>query len=149
MVGSGEEAIVVACVVRKRNRPIGKRHVETGDTTAEREAALNRIRRFAKLLDSAFRVPGTNFEMGLEGLVGLIPGVGDFASAVVSLYVPFEAIRMGAPWAKVAQMLLNILIDALVGSVPVVGDLFDVAFKANNRNVRLLEEYLGRSPEDV
>jgi hypothetical protein len=119
------------------------------DTTAEREAALNRIRRFAKLLDSAFRVPGTNFEMGLEGLVGLIPGVGDFASAVVSLYVPFEAIRMGAPWAKVAQMLLNILIDALVGSVPVVGDLFDVAFKANNRNVRLLEEYLGRSPEDV
>ncbi|PSQ98475.1 MAG: DUF4112 domain-containing protein [Bacteroidetes bacterium QS_9_68_14] len=121
---------------------------ENFDTTAEREAALNRLRRFAELLDSAFTVPGTNFEMGLEGIVGLLPGVGDFASAIVSLYVPFEAIRMGAPYAKVAQMLLNILIDALLGSVPLIGDLFDVAFKANNRNVRLLEEHLGRSPEE-
>ena len=121
---------------------------ENFDTTAEREAALNRLRRFAELLDSAFTVPGTNFEMGLEGIVGLLPGVGDFASAIVSLYVPFEAIRMGAPYAKVAQMLLNILIDALLGSVPLIGDLFDVAFKANNRNVRLLEKHLGRSPEE-
>ena len=121
---------------------------ENFDTAAEQEAALDRLRRFAKLLDSAFRVPGTNMEMGLEGLVGLIPGVGDFASAVVSLYVPFEAIRMGAPWAKVAQMLLNILVDAVLGSIPLVGDLFDIAFKANNRNVRLLEEYLGRSSEE-
>lgn len=121
---------------------------ENFETTAEREAALNRLRRFAELLDSAFKVPGTNFEMGLEGLVGLIPGVGDFASAVVSLYVPFEAIRMGAPWAKIAQMMLNILIDALLGTVPVIGDFFDVVFKANNRNVRILEEHLGRSPEE-
>ena len=118
------------------------------DTTAEQEAALERLRRFAKLLDSAFRVPGTNFEMGLEGLIGLVPGIGDFASAVVSLYVPFEAIRMGAPWERVAKMLLNILIDAVLGSIPIVGDLFDIAFKANNRNVRLLEEYLGRSPQE-
>jgi hypothetical protein len=121
---------------------------ENFETTAEREAALNRLRRFAELQDSAFKVPGTNFEMGIEGIIGLIPGVGDFASALVSLYVPFEAIRMGAPYAKVAQMLLNILIDALLGSVPLVGDLFDVAFKANNRNVRILEKHLGRPPED-
>lgn len=118
------------------------------DTTAEREAALNRLRRFADLMDSAFRVPGTNFEMGLEGLVGLVPVVGDYASAVVSFYVPYEAIRMGAPWAKIGQMILNILIDATLGSIPVVGDLFDVAFKANNRNVRLLEEYLGHASEE-
>lgn len=118
------------------------------ETTAEQEEALNRLRRFAKLMDSAFRVPGTNFEMGLEGLVGLVPGIGDFASAVVALYVPFEAIRMGAPWAKVAQMLLNILLDAVLGSVPVIGDLFDLAFKANNRNVRLLEQYLKRTPQE-
>ena len=121
---------------------------ENFETTAEREAALNRLRRFAELQDSAFKVPGTNFEMGIEGIIGLIPGVGDFASAIISLYVPFEAIRMGAPYAKVAQMLLNILIDALLGSVPLVGDLFDVAFKANNRNVRILEKHLGRPPED-
>lgn len=121
---------------------------ENFETTAEREAALKRLRRFAELLDSAFKVPGTNIEMGLEGLVGLIPGVGDFASAVVSLYVPFEAIRMGAPWARIAQMMLNILIDALLGTVPVIGDFFDVVFKANNRNVRILEEHLGRSPEE-
>lgn len=121
---------------------------ENLETTAEREAALDRLRRFANLMDSAFRVPGTNFEMGLEGLVGLIPGIGDFASAVVAFYVPFEAVRMGAPWAKVAQMLFNILVDAVLGTIPVVGDLFDIAFKANNRNVRLLEEYLDRGAEE-
>jgi hypothetical protein len=118
------------------------------DTTAEREEALERLRRFAHLMDSAFKVPGTNFEIGLEGLVGLVPGIGDFASAIVSLYVPFEAVRMGTPWAKVARMFINIIVDAVLGSIPIVGDLFDVAFKANKRNVRLLEEYLGHAPKE-
>lgn len=118
------------------------------ESAAAREAALERLRRFAKLMDSQFRLPGIGYSIGIEGLIGLIPVVGDFASAMLSFYVPFEAIRMGAPWARVARMLLNILIDALVGSIPVVGDLFDFAWKANVRNVRILEKYLDRSPKE-
>lgn len=111
-------------------------------TIEEREAALSRLERFADLMDSTFRVPGTNVNVGLEAVVGLVPGIGDAAGAVVACYVPFEGIRLGAPWPLVLKMFGNILIDAVGGSIPVIGDLFDVLWKANQRNVRLLKEYL-------
>jgi len=112
-------------------------------TVEERDAALARLERFANLMDSAIDVPGTDFRLGLEPIVGLVPGVGDFASAVVSCYVPLEAIRLGASPELVFKMLFVILIDAALGSIPVFGDAFDALFKANKINVEMLEEYLG------
>lgn len=114
-------------------------------TEAERDAALQRLRRFATLMDSSVRVPGTSVTMGLESLIGLVPVAGDFAGGLLSCYVLFEGWRLGAPVSVLARMIGNILLEVVVGSIPVIGDAFDVAFKANVRNVRMLEQYLGNA----
>ena len=105
------------------------------------DARLDRMRAAARLLDSQFRIPGTNIRFGLDAVAGLVPGVGDFAGAVASAYFIYEAARLGAPGTVLARMVTNVGIEALVGAVPILGDLFDVAFKANNRNMRLLEQH--------
>lgn len=105
------------------------------------DARLDRMRAAARLLDSRFRIPGTNIRFGLDAIVGLVPGVGDFAGAIASAYFIYEAARLGAPGAVLARMVTNVGVEALVGAIPILGDLFDVAFKANNRNVRLLEQH--------
>ena len=97
--------------------------------------------RLAWLLDSSVRVPGTQFRIGLDGLIGLIPGFGDAAGGVVSSYIIAHAARMGAPKSTLIRMAFNVLIESLVGIIPLVGDLFDFAWKANSRNVRLLQQY--------
>ena len=107
------------------------------------DASVGRARALARLLDSAVTVPGTNIRFGADSLIGLIPGVGDLAGAVLSGYIVLVATRLGAPASVVARMLLNIGVDTLVGSVPVLGDLFDVAWKSNQMNVALLERHLG------
>ena len=99
------------------------------------DASVGRARALARLLDSAVTVPGTNIRVGADSLIGLIPGLGDVAGAVLSGYIVLVATRLGAPASVVARMLLNIGIDTLVGSVPVLGDLFDVAWKSNQMNV--------------
>lgn len=104
-----------------------------------------RARSIARLLDTAFRVPGTNIRFGLDGILGLIPGVGDVAGAALSGYVILTAARAGAPNILLARMLANVGLDALVGAVPLLGDLFDVAFRANVRNAALLDGWLVRS----
>lgn len=105
------------------------------------DARLDRMRAAARLLDSRFRIPGTNIRFGLDAIVGLVPGVGDFAGAIASAYFIYEAARLGAPGPVLARMVTNVGVEALVGAVPILGDLFDVAFKANNRNMRLLEKH--------
>jgi hypothetical protein len=105
------------------------------------DARLDRMRAAARLLDSRFRIPGTNIRFGLDAIVGLVPGVGDFAGAIASAYFIYEAARLGAPGPVLARMVTNVGVEALVGAIPILGDLFDVAFKANNRNVRLLEQH--------
>jgi hypothetical protein len=107
------------------------------------DASVGRARALARLLDSAVTVPGTNIRFGADALIGLIPGLGDVAGAVLSGYIVLVATRAGAPASVVARMLLNIGVDTLVGSVPVLGDLFDVAWKSNQMNVALLERHLG------
>ncbi len=97
--------------------------------------------RLAWLLDSSIRVPGTQFRIGLDGLIGLIPGLGDAAGSVVSSYIIAHAARVGVPKSTLIRMAFNVLIESLVGLVPVFGDLFDFAWKANSRNVRLLQQY--------
>lgn len=113
-------------------------------TSIDAAARLARLRRVARLMDSSFGLPGTRFRLGLDSLFGLAPVAGDAASALVSLYIVWEARRLGAPTALIARMLGNVAADTLGGSVPLFGDLFDVAFKSNLRNLALLEDWLQR-----
>jgi len=110
-----------------------------------REVSSRRIAtlaRFAELLDSGFRIPGTQLRFGLDPLIGLIPGVGDAAGAVLAGWILVEAIRLGASRATLVRIAGNIALDAAVGAVPILGDIFDFAWKANLRNVALLERHL-------
>lgn len=114
---------------------------------ARREKQLRRIKRLAHLLDHAITVPFTNWKFGVDPLLGLIPGVGDFVAAALATSIVLTAKRMGAPNHVVGRMAANVLLDWLGGTVPVVGDVFDFAFKCNIRNVRLLEEWLNTNRE--
>jgi hypothetical protein len=102
---------------------------------------LKGLERLAKLMDSQFRIPGTDFRFGLDGLIGLIPGAGDLSTFAVSGYMVLILAQNGASGYVLARMIVNILIDAIIGSVPLIGDLFDIAFKANMRNLRLMQEH--------
>lgn len=106
------------------------------------EATLAHIQALSRLMDSCFTVPGTNIRVGLDGVLGLLPVVGDVAGQLVSVYVITQARRLGAPAPVVARMIANTLADAILGSVPVVGDVFDALFKANMRNLALLNRHL-------
>ncbi len=108
------------------------------------EKKLRRLRRLVHLMDQAIRIPGLNITVGLDGLVGLAPVVGDVATAMVSLYLIDQARRLGVSKQVLARMYTNLAVDCLVGAVPVVGDVADIAWKANVKNLRLLEEYLAR-----
>ncbi|MCL4221530.1 MAG: DUF4112 domain-containing protein [Phycisphaerales bacterium] len=101
--------------------------------------------RLATLLDSQFVIPGTNIRFGIDGLLGLIPGIGDTIAMVLSLIIVAEAVSRRVRKRVIALMLGTIALDWLIGLVPLVGDVFDVAYKANLRNLRLLEEELRRA----
>jgi hypothetical protein len=103
------------------------------------EAELAALRRLAHALDDLFTVPGTDYRFGLDPLIGLVPGVGDVPTSVASAYIVAQAAALGVPRATLARMLLVVVVDSVVGSVPVVGDLFDAVWKANSRNIALLE----------
>jgi Domain of unknown function (DUF4112) len=109
----------------------------------EKRAVLEHLDQLAYWLDDRFRVPGTGFRVGLDGLVGLIPGIGDAATNAITAYIIFQAWRLGVPRSVLMRMLANLGIDFVVGLVPVLGDLFDVGFKANRRNARLLRRHFG------
>lgn len=100
------------------------------------------VRRLVELMDQRFVVPGTRFRFGMDALIGMIPGFGDLLGMVIGSAVFFEAVRLRAPVAVLGRMLFNLWIDSVVGSLPVVGDAFDFVFKANRRNLRLLERHL-------
>ena len=110
---------------------------------ADRAAQAARIRSFARMLDSAVRIPGTRITFGLDPVVGLIPGIGDLVGAAFSGYIVLSAARMGAPPSVLVRMLLNLGTDTLVGSIPIIGDMFDVGFRSNIRNSELLDRHLG------
>lgn len=101
------------------------------------------VEALARWLDYAFELPG-GFRFGFAGFIGLIPGIGDVVDAVISLYIIVRAIQLGIPRIAIARMLVNVGIEALAGSVPVIGDLFDVAFKANRRNYEILKNYVSQ-----
>lgn len=109
--------------------------------------ALARIRALSHLLDNAVSIPGTNYRIGLDPLLGLLPAAGDYVSAALSGYVVIEAARLGASKATLGRMVLNIIIDTLIGTFPILGDFFDFAWKANARNVALLESQVSAPKE--
>ena len=105
---------------------------------------LERLRSLSRLLDNAIAIPGTRYRIGLDAIVGVVPGIGDAIGAVFSMYIIFQAARMGVPKATLARMLGNVGIDTLVGEIPLLGDLFDVGFKSNIRNLALIEQHVDR-----
>jgi hypothetical protein len=111
-----------------------------------REQRLARLDAVAKLLDIAFILPGTNIRYGIDGIIGLIPVVGDIIATALSLWLVREARALGAPWHITARMLGNVAIQGVVGVVPVAGDAFDVLFRANIRNVRMLRRWMDKQP---
>jgi hypothetical protein len=127
---------------RAFGRGVFRRLVRSIFTKHESQAAIQSARRrvavLAVLLDGAFLIPGTSVRIGLDPLVGLIPVAGDVMSAAASLYIVYEGWRLGATRTQIAAMLGNVAIDALAGSVPGIGDVIDVAFKANMRNLAIL-----------
>jgi hypothetical protein len=100
-----------------------------------------RLETLASLLDTAFVVPGTKIRFGLDALIGLVPGIGDLVTTVTSLYIVHEAYQLGAPKHLLVRMLGNVALDGFVGTVPLVGDVFDTLWRANRRNVALLRNH--------
>ena len=103
---------------------------------------LKRLRSISYLLDNAIPIPGTNYRVGIDPILGLIPGGGDTISAFLSAYIILESAQLGVPREALLRMVYNIILDSALGSVPVVGDLFDASWKANVKNISLLESHL-------
>ncbi|NBG95423.1 DUF4112 domain-containing protein [Pyruvatibacter mobilis] len=114
----------------------------------DRDAAV-RIARVARMLDAQFTVPGTGIRLGIDGLIGIIPGIGDALGLILSGYIYSEALRAGVRKRTLAAMGINTLLDTAIGAIPVLGDIFDIAYKSNMRNARLiLRDMEKRLPKD-
>ncbi len=109
----------------------------------DEHARLKRLRRLAWLIDGAFVFPGTRFRFGFNSIVGLLPVGGDVALGVVSLYIVYEAAQLGVSRPLLARMMANVALEVVGGSVPILGDLFDVVLKANLRNLAIIEQHVG------
>ena len=132
--------------------PLGGFHFDFRHSSANpfarltREQRLRRLEAVAKVLDVAFMVPGTKIRYGVDGIVGLIPVVGDIIATGLSLWLVYEARALGAPWHVTGRMLGNVAFQGVVGTVPLAGDAIDVLFRANMRNARLLRRWLDQQP---
>jgi hypothetical protein len=113
-----------------------------GEEFAQGLRGLSRLRALQQLFDQAFAIPGTKWRFGIDALLGLVPGFGDIAGGLVAVYALRVARQLGAPQAIQLHMLTNIALDALVGSIPVLGDMFDFVYKAQTRNLKLLDDWL-------
>ena len=110
-----------------------------------RRAAIDRLDMLATLFDTAIVVPGTNLRFGVEALLRLVPGIGDVAASALSVYLLYEASRLGVPRLLFVRMVANVVLEGAVGAVPLAGDAFDVFFRANRRNVALLRRHFART----
>ncbi|HEV2559981.1 MAG TPA: DUF4112 domain-containing protein [Microvirga sp.] len=111
--------------------------------------SLQRITLLTRLLDSAFVIPGLNRRVGFDAVIGLIPGIGDAVSTLLASYIIWEARQLGLPKWKIARMIGNVAVDTAIGAIPVAGDAFDLFFKANERNLRIIHEHLKRGPKEI
>jgi hypothetical protein len=117
---------------------------DDGTQPWSRRARLDRLDRLSRILDIAFLVPGTNIRFGVEAVLRLLPGIGDVAASALSCWLLYEAYGLGVPPSLMGRMIFNVAVEGLAGAVPVAGDLFDIGWRANRRNVRLLREHFER-----
>ena len=110
------------------------------ETNEMNEERLLRLRRLSERLDETFTIPGTNYKIGIDPLIGAIPVIGDLIGAILSTYIVYSGIKMGASPKVVRKMVTNIVIEFIIGSAPLIGDVFDFFWKANKKNVELIEE---------
>lgn len=103
---------------------------------------LSLIRRLSYYLDNSISIPGTGYRVGFDAIIGLIPGLGDVVGGILSAYIVYEASRFGAPKKTLLHMAFNVAVETVIGAVPIVGDVFDAAWKANTKNIFLLDKYL-------
>lgn len=126
----------------------GETYTGTWDFTprlpGSRGAALARLDRLSQLLDTAILIPGTNIRFGADALIGLVPGIGDAVTTAISCWIVYEAHQLGAPRHVLARMIANVALDSIIGAVPLAGDAFDVMWRANRRNYRLLRDWMER-----
>ena len=113
-------------------------------TDPAKHARIEQLRRIAELMDGQFRIPGTNIEYGLDAIIGLVPGIGDVICGLLSVWLIREAQQLGIPKWLVARMAWNVAVEVGVGSIPIIGDFFDVAWKANRKNIELLSRHFNR-----
>ncbi|MDG1544904.1 MAG: DUF4112 domain-containing protein [Candidatus Poseidoniia archaeon] len=106
------------------------------------EEKLIRLRQLSKNLDESFTIPGTKIKFGIDALLGLVPGGGDLVSSVFSLYILRAAIKLKLPKSAVLAMISNILLDTTIGIIPIIGDIFDIFWKSNKRNLKIIEKHL-------
>ncbi|WP_189422788.1 DUF4112 domain-containing protein [Devosia pacifica] len=125
----------------RRDAPVSVRSKKDIQIDSARYSELDRL---ANTLDSKWRIPGTGIRFGVDAVAGLIPGVGDAAAAVISGYLILQAARLGVPRSTLARMVGNVAVDTVFGSIPILGSVFDIFFKANNRNIKLVREAAGR-----
>ena len=109
------------------------------------DAALARIEMVARVMDSLFAIPGTRIRLGVDAILGLVPVLGDLLSQIIANYIIWEARRLGVSKLTLARMIGNTMVDLVFGVVPIAGDLFDVAFRANMKNLRLLQKHLEKN----
>ncbi|MEZ5829584.1 MAG: DUF4112 domain-containing protein [Dongiaceae bacterium] len=114
-----------------------------------RDEARLRLQRIARLMDSQIRVPGIGLRFGADAVLGLVPGIGDVVTGLISAYLVYEAQRLGIPRSAVLRMVANIAFDTAVGMIPVAGDIWDIFFRSNDRNMQILARHLGGLPIDV
>jgi Domain of unknown function (DUF4112) len=122
----------------------GARARDGRHTHETRREVVERLDKLATLLDSVLVIPGTNIRFGADALVGLFPGIGDAITTALSAYIVYEAHRLGAPRHVIGRMIANVAFDSVITAVPVAGNIADVFFRANRRNMRLLREWLER-----
>ena len=109
------------------------------------EEKLMRLRQLSENLDESFTIPGTNIKFGIDALIGLVPGGGDLIGGLFSLYILRTAIKMKLPKSAILSIMFNIIIDTTIGIIPIAGDIFDVFWKSNKRNMRIIEKNLVKS----
>ena len=125
----------------KLTRPIEQELIDNRSAVARETSDVAQLQLLAKLMDSVFEIPGLRLRFGLDAILGLLPGFGDLATSLVSLYILREAHRRGVSRLTLTRMAFNILVDWLIGSIPLAGDAFDVYWKSNQRNVELLLQH--------
>ena len=127
--------------------PINANHRSTEYEPLGKAASLDRIRALSRLLDDAIPIPGTGYSFGLDPIIGLLPAGGDVMGTILSAYIVLEAVRFKLSAPTLTRMIFNIVLEMIVGTVPFIGDLFDLGWKANSKNVRLIEAHLQQPQE--